>query len=88
VAAIEGDHSRKDRHTDKARCLRATAEHLAKVVLLLLVCCLFVSCAGDYPLRFSVSGDIQAEGMKTPLRLEVGWWNVKMGGKEPSSVQP
>lgn len=87
VAAIEGDHQRKDRHTDKARCLRATAEHLAKAVMLLLAFCL-TSCEG-YPMSFAVSGDVKAEGMKEPVRLEWRWGTVTMSGKKVvRNVQP
>lgn len=47
----------------------------------------FTSCSG-YPIKFSASYDIQAKGMEEPLRLEIGYWNVKMSGKEPKEVQP
>jgi hypothetical protein len=45
------------------------------------------SCAG-MPIKFSASYDIQAEGMEKPIRVEVGYWNVKMAGKETREVQP
>lgn len=64
-----------------------------EITILLMVCTgllavFLTSCTTEYPMRFSVSGDIQAEGMKTPLRLEVGFWNVRMSGKETQEVQP
>jgi hypothetical protein len=47
----------------------------------------FPSCAG-MPIKFSASYDIHAEGMEKPIRLEVGYWNVTMAGKETREVQP
>jgi hypothetical protein len=57
-----------------------------KTLLILILISTLTGCA-DLPLRLSVSGDIQAEGMKTPLRLEIGYWNVRMTGKEVRPVQ-
>lgn len=54
--------------------------------LLLILACLLTSCA-DMPLRFSVSTEITAKGMEKPVRVEVGYWNVRMSGKEVVPVQ-
>lgn len=42
----------------------------------------------DMPIRFSVSTDITAKGMEKPIRLEVGYWNVRLSGKDVKQVQP
>jgi hypothetical protein len=47
----------------------------------------FPSCQG-YPIKFSVSADVKADGMEQPIRVEVGYWNVRMAGKETQEVQP
>lgn len=88
VAAIEGDHQRKDRHTDKARCLRATAAHLAGAAAVLLAFCL-TSCES---LRRQLGGvkvgvcyEDACVTVEVPKGTEVV---VKESGKEAVTVQP
>jgi hypothetical protein len=89
VAAIEGDHSRKDRHTDKARCLRATAEHLAKVVVAVVLLFCLTSCESLKNqlggLKVGVCYEDACVTVEVPKGTEVV---VKEAGKEAVTVQP
>jgi hypothetical protein len=59
-----------------------------KLALLMICLWLLTGCLAGLPIKFSASYDIQAEGMKQPVRVEVGYWNVTMAGKETREVQP
>jgi hypothetical protein len=64
---------------------------LLALIVSLLLCALLSGCnfSGEYPMAFSVSGDIKTEGMEQPVRVEWTLWRAKMSGKKVvRNVQP